>query len=172
VLLLELPRLKTLWKKTCTQNYFCSDPQCYYYQVADERVHALIGYGSHGKYEHIPDLFCQLCESKFTIRKYTLLYRLKTHSRMIFMVMTLLVLGIDISALQEAMGIQESTLRTWLTRNGVQARKLHQRFFKDLTMGHIQLDELWAKVKQAQGDAQHHESGYGQSARQRPRSFQ
>ena len=88
------------------------------------------------------------------------------------MVMTLLVLGIDISALQEAMGIQESTLRTWLTRNGVQARKLHQRFFKDLTMGHIQLDELWAKVKQAQGDAQHHESGYGQSARQRPRSFQ
>jgi len=104
VLLLELPRLKTLWKKTCTQNYFCSNPQCYYYQVADERVHALIGYGSHGKYEHIPDLFCQACESKFTIRKYTLLYRFKTHSKIIFMAMSLLALGIDISALQEALG--------------------------------------------------------------------
>jgi|GEM_PF-4662549 len=67
------------------------------------------------------------------------------------MVMTLLVLGIDISALQEAMRIQESTVRTWLTRSGEQGRKLHDRFFKDLTLGHIQLDELWAKVERAQG---------------------
>jgi hypothetical protein len=49
------------------------------------------------------------------------------------MAMSLLVLGIDTSALQEAMGIQESTLRTWLTRSGAQSRKLHERFFKDLT---------------------------------------
>jgi len=46
--------------------------------------------------------------------------------------------------------MQESTLRTWLTRSGTQSRKLHQRFFKDLTLGHIQLDELWADVKQRQ----------------------
>jgi len=54
--------------------------------------------------------------------------------------------------LQEALGIQESTLRTWLTRSGAQGRKLHERFFKNLSLGHIQLDELWAKVKQAQGE--------------------
>ena len=80
-------------KQICTQNYFCSNPRCYYYQVTDERVQALIGYGSDGTYERIPDLFCQACESKFTIRKYTLLYRLKTHSKIIFMAMSLLVLG-------------------------------------------------------------------------------
>lgn len=139
-------------KKICTQNYFCSNPQCYYYLVTDERIHALIGYGSHGKHERIPDLYCQACESKFTIRKYTLLYRLKTHSKIIILAMNLLGLGIDTSALQEAMGMQESSLRTWLTRSGIQGRKLHERFFKNLTLGHIQLDELWANVKQSQRD--------------------
>jgi transposase-like protein len=135
-------------KKICTHNYFCSNPECYYYHVTDERIHVLIGYGSHGKYECIPELFCQECESKFTTRKHTLLYRLKTLSKINFLAMSLLVLGIDVSALQEALGIQESTLRTWLTRSGAQSRKLHERFFKDLTLAHIQLDELWAKVKE------------------------
>jgi IS1 family transposase len=135
-------------KKICTHNYFCSNPLCYYYLVTDERIHALIGYGSHGKHERIPNLFCQACESKFTIRKHTLLYRLKTLSKIIFMAMSLLVMGINTSTLQEAMGIQESTLRTWLTRSGEQSRKLHERFFQNLSLGNIQLDELWAKVKE------------------------
>jgi IS1 family transposase len=99
-------------------------------------------------YERIPDLYCQLCETKFTIRKWTLLYRLKTLSKIIFLAMNLLVLGIDVSALQEALAIQKSTLRTWLTRSGAQSRKLHELFFRDLNLGHIQLDELWANVKE------------------------
>ena len=135
-------------KKICTHNYFCSNPLCYYYLVTDERIHALIGYGAHGKHERIPDLYCQCCKTKFTIRKWTLLYRLKTLSKIIFLAMNLLVLGIDVSALQEALGIQESTLRTWLTRSGAQSRKLHEYFFRNLSLVHIQLDELWANVKE------------------------
>jgi len=86
-------------KKICTHNYFCSTPHCNYYLVTDERIHALIGYGSHGKYEYIQDLYCQACNTKFTIRKPTLLYRLKTLSKIILLAMSLLVLGIDTSAL-------------------------------------------------------------------------
>jgi len=37
-----------------------------------------------------------------------------------------------------------------LTRSRAQSRKLHERFFQALNLGHIQLDELWANVKQAQ----------------------
>jgi len=77
-----------------------------------------------------------------------LLYRLKTLSKIIFLAMNLLVLGIDVSALQEALGIQESTLRSWLTRSGAQSRKLHEYFFRNLSLVHIQLDELWANVKE------------------------
>jgi IS1 family transposase len=67
-------------------------------------------------------------------------------------VLNLLALGVDISALEEALAIRESTLRTWLVRSGVQGRKLHERFFIGLELVHVQLDELWAKVKQAKQD--------------------
>lgn len=53
-------------KTTSTQNYFCSNPVCDYYLIADENVHALVGYGWHGKYEDIQDLLCQACLKKFT----------------------------------------------------------------------------------------------------------
>jgi hypothetical protein len=57
-------------------------------------------------------------------------------SKIIFLAMNLQVLGIDVSALQEALG-EESSLRTWLTRCGAQSRKLHERFFRDLNLGHL-----------------------------------
>jgi hypothetical protein len=65
-------------KKICKHNYFCANPFGHYFLVTNENIHALIGYGSHGKHEFIPTLFCQACEMKFTVRKHTLLYRLKT----------------------------------------------------------------------------------------------
>jgi IS1 family transposase/transposase-like protein len=140
-------------KKTVpTRHQFCSNPNCDYYLITDENVHALVGYGSHGKYEHIQDLFCQACKKKFTIRRRTILYRLKTHSKTVRLSLALLALGMDISSLEEAIEVRECTLRVWLTRSGDQGRKLHERFFTMQDMAHVQLDELWANVKHAQQD--------------------
>jgi hypothetical protein len=54
----------------------------------------------------------------------------------------LLALGVDISTLEEAYGICESTLRTWLSRSGDHGQKLHQRLLIGLDLVHVQLDEL------------------------------
>jgi len=137
-------------KTVCTRHHFCSNPDCNYYLITDDKIHALVGYGKHGKYEDIQDLICQACRKKFAIRKHTLLYRLKTHSKIVRLALHFLAMGVDISALEEVMAIRESTLRTWLVRSGVQGRKLHERFFTDLELVHVQLDELWANVKQAE----------------------
>lgn len=137
-------------KRICTQHQFCSNPDCAYYLIADENIHALVGYGTHGKYEDIQDLLCQACHKKFTVRRHTILYCLKTHSKTICLALNLLAHGVDISTLEEVLLIRESTIRSWLTRSGVQGRKLHERFFVNLELAHVQLDELWAKVKQAQ----------------------
>ena len=67
-------------KGISTEGYFCSNTGCEYFRVKDERIHALVGNGSHGKQEVIRDLKCQSCGKKFTVRKHTVLYRLKTHS--------------------------------------------------------------------------------------------
>jgi IS1 family transposase len=112
-------------------------------------VHALVWDGRHGKYEAIRDLKCQACGKKFTIRKNTVLYRLKTHSELVEKIMWLLALGVDASALEEVFDVRENPIRTWLCRGGMQGRKLHERFMVELELIHVQLDELWGKVKSA-----------------------
>ena len=86
---------------------------------------------------------------KITIRKHTVLYRLKTHSKVVCLVLSLLALGMDLSALEEVLEIRESTLRTWLSRSGAHGNKLHERFMVGLELFHLQLDELYGYVKQA-----------------------
>ena len=129
-------------KKICTQTYFCSNPRWYYYLIDDESIHALVGFGKHGKYETIQDLRCQFCLKKFTVRRHTVLYRLKTLSTTIVNVLHLLAVGLDISAIEEVFGIREMTVATWLARSGAHGQKLHQRFFANLELTHVQLDEL------------------------------
>jgi hypothetical protein len=130
-------------KKTLsTQGYACNNRKCGYFHIMDESIHAVVGYGCHGKNERIQDLMCQACGKKFTVRRDTVLYRLKSHSEKVALTLALLAEGMDVSALERVTGIKEGTLRTWLTRAGIHAEKMHNRFFHELIYGHIQLDEL------------------------------
>jgi len=113
----------------------------------DEHMHALVGYGSHGKHEEIQDLMCQACGKKFTVRRDTVLYRLKTHSEKVAQVLALMAEGVDVSTLERVLGIGVGTLRSWLTRAGMHAEKLHDSIFQELIFRHIQVDELWANVR-------------------------
>jgi hypothetical protein len=89
-------------KKTIsTQGHACNNPECLYYHLMDECIHALVGYGSHGKQESIRDLMCQACKKKFTERRDTVLYRLKTHSEKVAHALALLAEGVDVSTLRE-----------------------------------------------------------------------
>ena len=154
-------------KRQSTGGSFCPNPNCEYYRITDESIHALVGYGSHGKQEHIQDLKCQACGKKFTSRKNTILYRLKTHSGLVEKIMWLLALGVDASALEEVFGVREITIRTWLCRSGLQGKKLHERFMLELELIHVQLDELWAN-----GSTRPRICGSGRSAMSRPKSSQ
>ena len=134
------------------EGYFCPNSDCEYFGITDESIHALVGYGCHGKQEQIQDLKCQACGKKFTNRRNTILYRLKTHSGLVEKILWLLVLGVDASALEEVFGVREITIRTWLCSSGMQGKKLHDRFMLELELIHVQLDELWANVKRSTQD--------------------
>ncbi len=54
-----------------TQGYACPNPDCLYFQVTDASLHALVGYGHHGRIEPIQDLYCLACHRKFTARRDT-----------------------------------------------------------------------------------------------------
>jgi hypothetical protein len=109
-------------KSITTQGYACNNRKCVYFHVMDEKVHALVGYGYHGKNERIQDLMCQGCGKKFSVRRDTVLYRLKSRSEKVALTLALLAEGMDVSALERVTGIKEGTLRTWLSRARMQAR--------------------------------------------------
>jgi transposase-like protein len=94
-----------------------------------------------------PGLRCQACGKKFTVRRHTVLYRLKSPSELVAQILWLLALEVDASALEEVFGVRELTIRTWLSRSGQQGQKLHERFLVELELVHVQLDELWTNVK-------------------------
>jgi len=141
-------------KKTLsTQGHSCPNPTCIHFGIVDERIHALVGYGRHGKTDVIQDLRCQACGRKISVRWGTALYRLKTSSARVALILALMAEGVDGSALERVFGSREGTLRTWLTRAGMQAGKVHRHFFRHLILHYIQLDGLWANVRQGIRDA-------------------
>jgi transposase-like protein len=129
-------------KRIATAGYACPNPDCLYYGITDEHMHALVGYGGHGRQEYIRDLKCQACHAKFSVRYGTVLYRLKTPARRVGEVLSALAEGLSVGAAVRVFGHGEFTIRTWLTRAGLQATSLHACLFRGLKLQHVQLDEL------------------------------
>jgi transposase-like protein len=72
----------------------------------------------------------------------TPLYRLKTASHRVAEVLTALAEGLSVSAAVRVFGDRHATITRWLTRAGADSATLHDRFFHNLTLPHLQLDEL------------------------------
>jgi hypothetical protein len=77
------------------------------------------------------------------------LYRLKTPSQQIAVVLSALAEGLDPSAAERVFGFRQATITTWLSRAGVHAHIMHERFFCHLHLPHLQLDELRTRLRSA-----------------------
>jgi IS1 family transposase len=65
------------------------------------------------------------------------------------MVLSALAEGLDPSAAERVFGYRQATITTWLTRAGGHAQTLHERFFRNLHLPHLQLDELRTRLRSA-----------------------
>src|SRR5260221_2953062 len=63
------------------------------------------------------------------------------------MVLSALAEGLDPSAPERVFGFRQATIPPWLTRAGVHAHTLHERFFFHLPLPHLQLDELRPRLR-------------------------
>ena len=134
-------------KRIPTEGYACPNPQCLYFGITEARRHALVGDGKHGQAERIQTFRCQACRSTFTARRDTPLYRLKTPSQQVAVVLSALAEGLDPSAASRVFGFRPATITTWLTRAGEHAQTLHERSFCHLWLPHLQLDELRTRLR-------------------------
>ena len=136
-------------KRVNTQGYACPNHKCLYFGHTEAHIHALVGDGKHGQAERIQTFRCQACHTTFSARRDTPLYRLKTPSHQVAMVLSALAEGLDASAAERVFGSRQSTITTWLTRAGRHAQTLHERSFRDLHLPHLQLDELRTRLRSA-----------------------
>ena len=79
-------------------------------------------------------------------RRNTPLYRLKTPSQQVAMVLSALAEGLDASAVGRVFGYRQATITTWLTRAGEHAESLHKHVFCHLQLPYLQLDELRTRL--------------------------
>jgi transposase-like protein len=135
-------------KKTVTTHGFaCPEVTCTYFGITEAVVHALVGYGKRGAQGDIQRFKCQACGSTFSSRKGTPWYYIKTSTGEIEEVLWYLAEGVDISVLVRRTGHKEETLSQWLNRMGEHSARLHDVFFRELTLDLVQMDELDAKVR-------------------------
>ena len=136
-------------KRIHTDGFACPNQQCPYFGIIDAHMHALVGDGKHGQAERIQTFRCQACHTTFSARRNTPLYRLKTPSHQVAMVLSALAEGLDASAAERVFGYRQATISTWLSRAGEHAQTLHERFFCHLRLPHLQLDELRTRLRSA-----------------------
>ena len=134
-------------KRIPTEGFACPNRQCRYFGNTDAHFHALVGDGKHGRAEPIQNFRCQACRSTFSARRDTPLYRLKTSSHLVAVVLSALAEGLDPSAAARVFGFRQATITRWLTRAGKHAQVLHERSFCQLRLSHLQLDELRTRLR-------------------------
>ena len=134
-------------KRIDTEGFACPNRQCSYFGKTDARVHALVGDGKHGRAEPIQTFRCQACRTTFSARRDTPLYRLKTPSQQVAIVLSALAEGLDPSAVERVFGFRQATITTWLSRAGQHAQSLHEHVFCHLQLPYVQLDELRTRLR-------------------------
>jgi hypothetical protein len=133
-------------KTICTAGDACPRLECDYFGNTDPTFHALVGDGKRGV-DGIQGLCCQACGKRFSSRRDTALYRLRTPAARVALVLLAVNLGLTIADAQLLFGHSEVTIRLWLTRAGQHAEKVHAYFFRNLHLGHLQLDELFTTLR-------------------------
>jgi hypothetical protein len=102
-------------KRVNTAGFACPNPKCSYFGITDDQIHALVGDGKHGRAERIQTFRCQACRTTFSARRHTPLYRLKTPSQQIAVVLSALAEGLDASAAERVFGYRQATITIWLS---------------------------------------------------------
>jgi IS1 family transposase len=80
-------------------------------------------------------------------RRQTAVYRLKTASQQVGIVLTALAEGLSIAAASRVFGHSPETITRWVTRAGEHSANLHHRWLQRLHLPHLQLDELRTRLR-------------------------
>jgi transposase-like protein len=97
-----------------------------------------------------PRFICRQCGKTFAERLGTPLYRLRTPTETVTLVVTLLAHGCPIQAMVAAFGVDERTVADWLDRAGLHCHAVHEHLIETpRQLGQVQADALRGKIQGA-----------------------
>lgn len=131
-----------------SSGHCCPNSVCRYHLNPDAAVHALASNGRHGR-QDIRQWVCQACGTYVSERHDTPLSNLKHLPDDVADTLSLLNRGVSQADTAEHHHHDPRTVRSWLKRAAAQAMRIHDLYFRNLSLGHIQLDELVGNVKGA-----------------------
>ena len=100
-------------KHSSTEGVACPNRACSYYGISEAHIHALVSDGSSGTLEKIRRWRCQACQTTFSARLHTPMYRLKTPSKQVALVLSALAEGLDVSVAERVFGGRHATITRW-----------------------------------------------------------
>ncbi|MEL6269327.1 MAG: hypothetical protein AAFV33_16250 [Chloroflexota bacterium] len=135
-------------KTYSSEGYACVNEACDYYQITAETIHALRRDGTRNQCEAVTQWECGACGKKHTAWLGTPQYRLKTCSHKVTLAIHLSMKGMNQADISEVLEHSEKTIQRWLDRGGRHSERLHEEKLTGLALTHIQLDELFTRVRQ------------------------
>ena len=101
--------------------------------------------GIHYAKEH--RYICHVCHKTFVETTCTILYRLRTPTDQVSLVLTLLAYGCPVPAIVSAFGCDERTVKAWLARAGHHCEQVHEHLVQQpRNLGQVQADEIRVKL--------------------------
>jgi transposase-like protein len=89
---------------------------------------------------------CTECRKTFTATRGTALYRLRTVSETVSLVVTVLAYGCPVQAIDAALGFDERTVAAWWTRAGRQGQAVQEPLVeRPRDLGQVQADAIRVK---------------------------
>ena len=132
-------------KQMDTSMYFCPNQDCANYGTVgpDNQV---IGAGRYGKQQG-QLLKCKVCGQRFSTRRGTPLFDLKTDEQTFYDVIACLAEGNGIRATARIKHVDKDTVAAWLDRASQHIEAVSRYLMVNLHFEAVQLDEFWSFVQ-------------------------
>ena len=125
------------------------DPQTVFCPNLDCPARGQVGkanIGVHSRKEH--RYICHVCHQTFAETTGTVFYRLHKTKNLMTLILTLLAYGCPLQAVVVAFGLDERTVKAWLTTAGQHCEHVHEHLVQQpRDLGHVQADEIRAKMQ-------------------------
>ena len=138
-------------KQIDTSMYFCPNEGCSNYGKVGPDNH-VIGAGRYGK-QQTQMLKCKICGQRFSARRGTPLFDLKTDEQTFYDVIACLAEGNGIRATARIKNVDKDTVTAWLERASRHIEAVSRYLMVNLHFEAVQLDEFWSFVQKKKPSA-------------------